>query len=68
MTNRMDQGGGMTWLALVRLVDEAGARIAALAQRLGVQRAGATRGALMHWAEHEEEREREKRGTPEQDP
>ena len=41
--------------------------LAALAKRLGVQRAGATRSALMHWAEQEEEREREKRGTAEQD-
>jgi len=57
----------MTWPALVRLVDEAGARIAALAKRLGVQRAVATRIALMHWVEQEEAREREKRGTREQE-
>jgi len=41
----------MTWQALVRLNDEAGAAIDALGKRLGVERAVAARIALMQWLE-----------------
>ncbi len=44
----------MTWQALVRLPDDAGVAVDALAKRLGVERAVAARIILMQWYESQE--------------
>jgi len=51
----------MTWQALVRLPNEAGAAVDALGKRLGVERAVAARIVIMQWFEAQEK-------TVEQDP
>jgi len=44
----------MTWQALVRLPDDAGVAVGALAKRLGVERAVAARIVIMQWFEAQE--------------
>jgi len=44
----------MTWQALVRLPDDAGAAVDAMAKRIGVERAVAARIILMQWYESQE--------------
>ncbi len=44
----------MTWQALVRLPDDAGAVVDAMAKRIGVERAVAARIIMMQWYESQE--------------
>ncbi len=61
MPRRPREDGAMTWQALVRLPNEAGAAVDALGKRLGVERAVAARIVIMQWLEAQEK-------TVEQDP
>jgi len=54
MPRRPREASAMTWQALVRLPDDAGAAVDALAKRLGVERAVAARIVVMQWFEGQE--------------